>query len=99
MEIFKNATTLGVCLQAFVMFKFKMEVLNMSTLELWHLINGKYVHIIQITNGARRTYYTDGKKEGEIDITGPMYAKRKYELETYTIKTSDGEYERVRAKR
>jgi hypothetical protein len=71
----------------------------MNTIEFWHLINGKYVYIIQITDGAYRTYYTDGKKEGIVDITGPSYAERKYELETYTIKTSDGEYERKRAKR
>jgi aspartate 1-decarboxylase len=70
----------------------------MNTLELSHLINGKYVHIIQITDGARRTYYTDGKREGVVDITGPSYAERKYELETYTLKTYDGEYERKRAK-
>ena len=72
----------------------------MNTLELWHLINGEYVHIVQVTNGTGRTYYTDGKKEGyEVDITGPMYAKRKYELETYTMRSSDSEYEKTRAKR
>ena len=70
----------------------------MNTLELWHLINGKYVHIVQVTNGTGRTYYTDGKREGyEVDITGPMYAKRKYETEEYTLKYSDGEYQRKKA--
>ena len=42
----------------------------MNTLEFWHLINEKYVHITQITDGTQRTYYTDGKEEGKIDITG-----------------------------
>lgn len=72
----------------------------MNTLELYHLIDGKYVHIVQVTKGTSRTYYTDGKKEGhKVDITGPMYAKRKYVTEKYTLRSSDGEYQRERAVR
>jgi hypothetical protein len=63
----------------------------MNTIEFWHLINGEYVHIVQVTERTRRTYYTDGKREGEVDITGPMYAERKYEKRMVTVKGSSGE--------
>lgn len=68
-----------------------------NTLELWHLINGEYVHIVQVTEGTQRTYYTNGKQEGPpVDITSPMYAKHEYATEKYTLKTSSGEFERER---
>jgi len=69
----------------------------MNIIDIWHLIDGEYIHIVQTTNGTSRTFYTNGKKEGKVDITGPMYAKHKYELETYTLKSSKGEFERKRA--
>lgn len=69
----------------------------MNTIDIWHLIDGKYTHIVQTTDGTYRTFYTNGKKEGIVDITGPMYAKHKYELETYILKSSEGEFERKRA--
>jgi hypothetical protein len=69
----------------------KNEVLNMNTLELWHLINGEYVHIVQVTEGTHRTYYTNEKQEGIVDITGPSYAERKYEKRMVTVKSASGE--------
>jgi len=61
-----------------------------NTLDIWHLIDGEYVHIVQVTDGQFRTYYTDGKEEGRVDITGPSYAKRKYEKRFVTVKYADG---------
>lgn len=61
-----------------------------NTVDMWHLINGEYVHIIQITDGTQRTYYTDGKREGIVDITGPSYAKREYSTHIINLKCADG---------
>jgi len=62
-----------------------------NTTDLWHLINGKYVHIVQVTDGTRRTYYTDGKEEGIVNITGPSYAKHEYYKRVITVKGASGE--------
>jgi len=43
----------------------------MKTLQAWHKDeNGKYVHIAQVTENGKRTYYTDGKKSGEDNVNG-----------------------------
>jgi hypothetical protein len=63
----------------------------METLEFWHLINGKYVHIVQVTERLQRTYYTNGKREGIVNITGPSYAERKYEKRMVEVKGPDGD--------
>ena len=40
-------------------------------METWHKDeNGKYVHIAQVTENGKRTYYTDGKKSGEDNVNG-----------------------------
>jgi len=62
----------------------------MNTIDIWHLIDGKYVHIVQTTDGVRRTYYTDGKKEGIVDITGHSYSELKYNKRMITIKDASG---------
>ena len=62
----------------------------MDTLELWHLIDGKYVHIVQVTEGLQRTYYTGGKKEGIVNIAGPSYAERKYEKRMVEVRGPNG---------
>ena len=63
----------------------------MDTLEFLHLINGEYVHIVQVTERTHRTYYTDGKREGIVDITGPSYAERKYEKRMVEFRESNGD--------
>ncbi len=65
----------------------------MSILDIWHLIDGKYIHIVQISEGVTRTFYTNGKKEGKVDITGPLYSERKYEKQTRTVKSSTDTWE------
>ena len=36
----------------------------METIELWHIINGSYVHIVQVVDeDGEKTYYTNGIKE------------------------------------
>ena len=66
--------------------------------EFWHLIDGEYVQLVQITNGKERTYYVNCKQQGlPVDITGPMYAKREYATEMVKYKSSEGEHERERA--
>ena len=62
----------------------------METLDIYHLINGEYVHIIQVTDGLQRTYYTNGKKEGIVNIAGLGYAERKYEKRIIDVKWDDG---------
>ena len=34
-----------------------------KTIDLWHPINDKWVHIVQITHDDKIEYFTDGKKE------------------------------------
>jgi len=36
---------------------------NIIAIDLWHKINGKYVHIAQIYEGEYKGFYTDGVKE------------------------------------
>ena len=35
----------------------------MTTIDLWHPINGMWVHIAQTTEDGKHKYYTDGVKE------------------------------------
>lgn len=45
----------------------KGEINNKDSFELWHPINGKWVHIQQIKTDVGRDYYTNGVKEFPAD--------------------------------
>ena len=38
-------------------------------IELWHVIDGRYVHIAQVVKDGKRIYYTDGKQEEPVKLT------------------------------
>lgn len=37
-------------------------------IKLWHIINGKYVNIVQIFENGKMKYFTDGKEENNIKV-------------------------------
>jgi len=39
--------------------------------EFWHVINGKYIHLVQISKDNKITYYTNGKQEDYPNHTKP----------------------------